>query len=135
MTTRILLVEDNPGDVVLTVEMIEELRLPVEILSIGDAEEAIEFVRRCQSGEEDAPDIILLDINLGRSSGFNVLRAAREDARTKGCFIAVYSGSSSPVDMRRASEYGADAYLLKPMTIDEIDKMSQTLRAIIELKS
>jgi CheY-like chemotaxis protein len=62
----------------------------------------------------------------------DVLRAARAHERTRGIFIAVYSGSSSPLDMKKAEQLGADAYLLKPMTIDEIDRMSATMRTIVE---
>jgi CheY-like chemotaxis protein len=132
MTTKILLIEDNPGDVKLTAELIEDLGLPVEISAIGDGQQALAFVRRCQNGEEDVPDVVLLDINLGRGSGMDVLRAARAHERTRGIFIAVYSGSSSPLDMKKAEQLGADAYLLKPMTIDEIDRMSATMRTIVE---
>ena len=129
--TTVLLVEDNLGDVVLTEEMIEEMRLPVTLSSIRDGTEAMAFIRRCQKGEEAVPDIILLDINLQRGSGLDVLKAAREDESTAKAYIAIYSGSSSPQDMKMAEKYGADAYLLKPMTLDEMERSSDTIRAII----
>jgi CheY-like chemotaxis protein len=126
-----LLVEDNPGDILLTAEMVEEMKLPVSLSSITDGAAAMEFVHRCQRGEEEVPDIILLDINLQRGSGLEVLRAAREHERTAGTYIAIYSGSNSPQDMQQAEKLGADAYLLKPMTMDEIERTSETVRAII----
>ena len=129
--TTMLLVEDNPGDVLLTAEMIEEMELSVALSSIKDGAEAMEFMRRCQKGEEEVRDIILLDINLQRGSGLDVLRAAREHERTAQAYIAIYSGSNSPQDMQRAEQFGADAYLLKPMTMDEIERTSDLVRAII----
>jgi len=123
----ILLVEDNPGDVRLTQEALKESRHPVHLSVARDGVEAIEYLRNC---EPDArPDLILLDLNLPRKSGREVLSEIKADPELKRIPVLVMTTSRAEQDIQKAYSLNANCYITKPMDLDDF---LRTVRSIEE---
>jgi two-component system, chemotaxis family, response regulator Rcp1 len=137
---EILLVEDNPGDVQLTKEALEEGNLFVNLSVANDGVEAMAFLRR-QGEHADAPtpDIILLDLNLPKKGGREVLQEIKADADLKCIPVVVLTTSEAEADI--VSTYGlhANCYITKPVDIDQFIKIVQLLEqfwfTIVQLPS
>ncbi|MFP8955808.1 response regulator [Natrialbaceae archaeon A-CW3] len=116
----ILLVEDNPGDVRLTQEAFKEGRIDNTLHVARDGVEAISFLRH-EDGYEDAPrpDLILLDLNLPRKSGADVLEVLKNDENLRRIPTIVLTSSEAEEDIVSSYESYANAYLTKPIDPDE----------------
>lgn len=125
---HILLVEDNPGDVVLTRRTLEQSSLPNHLHVVGDGESALAYVRQ-QAPFEDAtrPDLVLLDINLPRMGGHDVLRQLKSDPETSMIPVVMLTSSSADADITRAYRQHANAYLTKGFGIEAFAAMIQQL--------
>jgi len=122
---EILLVEDNPGDVMLTQEAFDECLLPHRLSVVGDGEEALQFLR--QAGKyTDAPhpDLVLLDLNLPRKDGRELLAEVKNDPELRHIPVIVLSTSESDQDVARAYRLHANCYLTKPIQMDDFLKKS-----------
>lgn len=128
---HVMIVEDNKADARLVQALLEETGMPTVITFVGDGEKAIEMMESAAKGEGPVPDLVLLDINLPKKNGHEVLSSIREKAHNAHTFIAMCSGSSSCEDIRRSRNNGADAYLLKPMGMEEMDEIINRLRGIL----
>jgi two-component system, chemotaxis family, response regulator Rcp1 len=128
---RVLIVEDNKADARLVRALLEETGMPTQITMVGDGEKAIEMMQSIADGEGLAPDLVLLDINLPKKNGHEVLASIRDHSYLAHTFIAMCSGSSSCEDMRSSRNHGADAYILKPMGMDEMEEIITRLRKIL----
>jgi CheY-like chemotaxis protein len=128
---QVLIVEDNKADARLVRALIEETGLPIKITLIGNGEEAIRMMKAASRGETPAPDLILLDINLPKRNGHEVLAYIRGDSRVADTCVAMCSGSDSFEDMERARSNKANAYLQKPIGTEEMDLMVSSLRQIL----
>ncbi|MEM8798616.1 MAG: response regulator [Pseudomonadota bacterium] len=116
---NILLVEDNPGDVVLTRESLNECKIDSNITVASDGVQALSVLDRSKTeGEGAFPDIILLDLNLPKLSGFAVLNAIKTDGILKRIPVMVLSSSQAPEDIIRCYDYHANCYVRKPNSID-----------------
>ena len=117
---RILLVEDNEADVRLTREALREAGDGVRLTAVGDGEQALAYLRR-QEGFSEAPrpDLVLLDLNLPRKNGREVLREIKADHRLSLIPVVVLSTSASPSDVAACYELHANAYVTKPRDFDE----------------
>ena len=116
---EILLAEDNPGDVMLTRKALEQGKLANNLHVTTDGVDALEFLR--QDGEyEDAPrpDLILLDLNMPRKDGQEVLEELRADDDLRRIPVVVLTSSESEEDIVRSYELNANAYLTKPVDFD-----------------
>lgn len=115
----ILLVEDNPGDVRLAREALRE-DLPRDGLAVaGDGSEALAYLRReGPHGAAAAPALILLDLNLPRMDGRELLAAIKADARLKAIPVVVLSSSGAPQDIERAYALHANCFVTKPADLD-----------------
>jgi CheY-like chemotaxis protein len=116
----VLLVEDNPGDVRLTLEVLRESRVSTDVQVAGDGEQAMAFLRA--EGEHTGrkrPNLVLLDLNLPRKSGFEVLAECKSDKGLRRVPIVVLSGSSAGHDVVRAYDLHANAYVTKPLDLQE----------------
>jgi CheY-like chemotaxis protein len=115
----VLLVEDNPRDVRLTQRAFVQTGLPHNLRVVRDGDEALAYLRRegayKEPGTAPRPDVILLDLNLPRMSGHDVIQCLKQDARFKHLPVIVLTTSGRPDDVRLAYEAGANAYLLKPV--------------------
>ena len=117
---QILLVEDNPGDVRLTIEALREGRIANRLHVAGDGEEAMAFVRR--EGVHRGvprPDVILLDLNLPRKDGREVLAELKADPDLHRIPVIVLTTSSAEADVLRSYDLHANCYISKPIGYDE----------------
>jgi DNA-binding response OmpR family regulator len=126
--TRVLLVEDNPYDSLMAKEFIKEAGIAAEVVSVPDGEKALDILEKVRQGKLNSFDLVLLDLNLPRKSGFEVLERLRD--RNGRPFVAVFSGSCTLEDRMRAETEGADAYLVKPVGSSEVDAIVACLRDI-----
>ncbi|WP_319431353.1 response regulator [Mycobacterium sp. RTGN5] len=125
---HILLVEDNPGDVRLTQEALRGARVANDLHVVGDGEEAIEYLRR-RGRYVDAPrpDIILLDLNLPRLDGREVLIDIKSDPDLAKIPIIVLTSSSAERDIQSAYELHANCYISKPVDFTEFIEAVRSL--------
>jgi CheY-like chemotaxis protein len=116
---RILLVEDSPEDVLLTRESLKEAKVANELLVVDDGESALDFVHR-RGNYEDAPrpDVIILDLNLPRKDGREVLLELKEDPELKMIPVVILTTSASEEDVMSSYDHHANAYVRKPVTLD-----------------
>jgi two-component system, chemotaxis family, response regulator Rcp1 len=128
---QVLIVEDNNADARLVRALLEETGMPTDIMLVRDGEGAIRMMESAEKGESPAPDLVLMDINLPKKNGHEVLTKIRELDRLAKTYVAMCSGSSSEEDIVRASNNHANAYLHKPMGVEEMDDMVNDLRRIL----
>jgi len=127
---QILLVEDNPGDVRLTREALKEAKFRNKVQVVGDGVEALAYLRReGQYSGAMRPHLIMLDLNLPRMDGREVLAAIKKDADLRRIPVVVLSSSEAENDIARAYELHANAYVTKPV---DIDHFLQVVKAIEE---
>ena len=120
MTHLILLVEDNAGDVRLTREALREADVDVELVAVPDGEQALAYLRR--DGEfagATPPDLILLDLNLPKKNGLEVLEEVRRDTTLRRTPVIMLTTSSSARDIGACYELGVNCYVVKPLDLDE----------------
>ena len=127
---RVLLVEDNEADVRLTREALREPGPPVRLWSVADGEQALAFLRR-QDGFTDAqrPDLVLLDLNLPRKGGLEVLEELRADTELATVPVVVLSSSDAEHDVLSSYAHGARSYVVKPHDLDAFIDVIAALRA------
>lgn len=125
---HILLVEDNPGDVRLTREALRGAKVANDLRVVGDGEEAIEYLRR-RGRYVDAPrpDIVLLDLNLPRLDGRDVLIDIKSDPDLAKIPIIVLTSSSAERDIQSAYELHANCYISKPVNFTEFIEAVRSL--------
>lgn len=114
----ILLVEDNPMDVDLTLRAFAKRKLANPVDVARDGEEALDLVEQWDAGTTRPPALILLDLQLPKVSGLDVLRAIKGHPRFRILPIVVLTTSDESADMRTAYELGANSYILKPVSFD-----------------
>ena len=125
---HILLVEDNEGDVVLTLEALKEARLKNKISVVRDGEEAIEFLyKRNRYAHVEMPQLILLDINLPKMDGKEVLLRIKSDPDLKKIPVVVLTTSSSEKDILEAYNNYANCYITKPVDLDKFIDVIRTV--------
>lgn len=111
---EILLVEDNPGDVRLTQEGLHHARVRSRLHVVTDGEEAMAFLR----GPQVRPDLILLDLNLPRKDGREVLQEIKSDPVLRRIPVVVLSTSAEQADIAHAYDHHANCYVTKPLDLD-----------------
>lgn len=116
---QILLVEDDPGDVVITREAFAENKVRNQLSVVSDGEAAMAFLRR-EEGFAGAPrpDLILLDLNLPRKAGHEVLAEIKSDADLQRIPVVVLTTSDAEEDILRSYDLHANAYVTKPVDFD-----------------
>jgi DNA-binding response OmpR family regulator len=115
---RILLVEDNPGDVDLIREMLDETRFSFDITVLADGALAVEYLLRQRQPHDEVdawpPDLMMLDLNLPKVSGHEVLRTTRHTEGLCGLPIIVLTSSGAARDITTSYALGANCYITKP---------------------
>jgi len=127
-TAEILLVEDNEGDILLTFEAFKSARVSNHISAVRDGEEAIEYLHK-QGQFHDAitPDIILLDLNLPKKDGRQVLQEIKQHPDLKRIPVVVLTSSKSEWDVVNTYNRHANSYIVKPVTLE---KFAEVISAI-----
>jgi len=117
---EILLVEDNPGDVRLTVEAFNEGKVRNNLSVVADGVEALAFLRREGKYADAArPDLILLDLNLPKKDGREVLAEIKEDPNLRRIPVVVLTTSQEEKDILQAYDLRTNAYITKPVDLDQ----------------
>ncbi len=125
---EILLVEDNPGDVRLTMELLRESKIHNRISVVKDGIEATAYLRK--EGEfrgAPRPDLILLDLNMPRKDGREVLAEIKQDPDLKRIPIVILTTSSAEEDIVRSYNHHANAYITKPVDLDQFAKVVHSI--------
>jgi chemotaxis family two-component system response regulator Rcp1 len=135
---EILLVEDNPGDARLAVEALKDSKVRNNLYHVRDGVQAMDFLR--QRGEYAGaivPDLVLLDLNLPRKDGREVLEEIKEDPELKLIPVVVLTTSEAERDLVRTYDLHANAYVVKPIDLDRFIEVVQAIEdfwfAIVKL--
>ncbi len=113
----VLLVEDNPDDVVMIREAFEQSLMPIQLYVVSNGEQAIKFVRRTDA-DAPRPSLILLDLNLPIRNGLDVLAELKGDTEFLAIPIVVLTTSLAPSDIQQCYSLHANAYIVKPPDFD-----------------
>ncbi len=125
---EILLVEDNPGDVRLTQEAFKEDKMTNTLHVARDGMEAMAFLRR-ENGFTDAPrpDLILLDLNLPKKSGSEVLAEIKQDDDLRRIPVVILTTSTAAEDILKTYDFHANCYITKPVDLDQFIKVVKSI--------
>jgi chemotaxis family two-component system response regulator Rcp1 len=125
---EILLVEDNPGDVRLTREALREGKLRNNLAVAVDGVEAIAYLRReGKFADATRPDLILLDLNLPRKDGREVLQEIKADASLRNIPVVVLTSSRAEEDIARAYDLHANCYVTKPVDFEQFIRVVKSI--------
>ena len=126
----ILLVEDNPGDVRLTREAMKEAHIAVNLLVANDGLEAMKMLRQeAPYGSQPLPDLVLLDLNMPKMDGREVLRQIKSSDDLKHIPVVVLTTSAAEADIAHAYDMHANCYITKPV---DLDRFISVVRSIEE---
>lgn len=127
---HVLLVEDDAGDVELTREALNDSKLALELHVVEDGEKALQFLRH-DPPYKDAPqvDLVLLDLNLPRVDGREVLRTMKSDDALKSVPVVVVTTSDAESDILRSYHLGANCYVTKPVGLDQFVHVVKSIEA------
>ncbi|WP_375443237.1 response regulator [uncultured Nostoc sp.] len=138
MPIEVLLVEDNPGDAQLTRIALEDSKISIHLNVVEDGVEAMAFLRKQEKYVKAAhPDIVLLDLNLPRKDGREVLAEIKADEKLKRIPVVILTTSQSEEDILKAYNLSANCYITKPVDFDQFVKIVQSIEnfwfAIVKL--
>jgi CheY-like chemotaxis protein len=125
---HILLVEDNEGDILLTTEAFEDAKIHVKLSVVKDGMEAIDFVnKQGRYKAADQPDLVLLDVNLPKKNGHEVLKYIKENETIKHIPVIMLTTSSAEKDINRSYNNYVNCYITKPVEVDDFMKVVSTI--------
>lgn len=128
MPIEVLLVEDSPGDVRLTQEAFRDANRSIHLHVVSDGVEAMAFLRREGTyAHEPRPDIVLLDLNLPRMDGREVLAHIKEDQSLKTIPTVILTTSDSEADIVKCYQLQANCYLSKPVQLDAFETLVKSI--------
>ena len=121
---RVLLVEDNPGDIRLTQEALKESKMDIHLDVVSDGEQAVDFLmKRNKYVDSIRPHIILLDFNLPKKNGIEVLKEIKAHESLMKIPVIVLTTSDADHDISKAYSLHANCYILKPVDFDDFAKV------------
>jgi two-component system response regulator len=128
---RILLIEDNPDDEMLTLRAFRKSNLKNELVTVHDGAEALDYLfgQGVYAGRnpEDVPHLILLDLKLPKIDGLEVLHRIRQDGRTRLVPVVILTSSKEQEDLVRSYSLGANSYVRKPIDLNQFISAIQQL--------
>ena len=125
---QVLLVEDNPGDVRLTKEVLKEGKLLNQVTVVGDGVEALSFLRRQgQYANAVQPELILLDLNLPKKDGREVLAEIKTDPGLRRIPVVILTTSSAEDDILRTYDLHANCYITKPVDLEQFMRVVKSI--------
>lgn len=127
-----LLVEDNRADVLLVQEAIALYELPLVLHVLDDGEKAFEFIERVDAGLGTCPRVLLLDLNLPKRTGQEVLQRIRQSPMCKDIPVLIITSSNSLKDRNEVAALGASGYFSKPPDYQEFLKVGGAVKRLIE---
>lgn len=128
-----LLAEDNVADVLLIQEAIEFHHVPIELYIVGDGEKAIEFFQKAEADPNaPRPELLLLDLNLPKMSGKEVLQRVRQSERCKNILVLILTSSDLSSDRDAVVALGANRYFRKPTSYSQFMKVGEIMNEILQ---
>jgi CheY-like chemotaxis protein len=128
---RILVVDDNPADLFLIREALASAGVMDYALEVAeDGDEALRMLNAGVAGQ-DRPILIVLDLNLPKRGGTEVLQAIRKNPQTADMLVVTWTSSIAPQEAERLRELGVDEHIVKPMRLEEYTQIGQTLRNLL----
>lgn len=125
---EILMVEDNPGDVRLTQEALKTAKIWNEFNVVSDGAAALDYLRRKNPYETSVrPDLVLLDLNLPKKDGREVLAAMKADSSLKTIPVVILTTSQAEEDVVRAYSHHANCYVTKPVDFEQFTRIVQAI--------
>ncbi|MFA6002065.1 MAG: response regulator [Thermoleophilia bacterium] len=125
---HILLVEDNPGDVRLTVEILKEAKVLNALDVAEDGVEALSFLKReGRFADKPAPDLILLDLNLPRKDGRELLADIKQDPSLRHIPVVILTSSDAEADIIKTYDLHANCYITKPINLDQFMEVVKSI--------
>jgi chemotaxis family two-component system response regulator Rcp1 len=131
--TNILIVEDNPADVLLIREALEEHAVRANVYVVTDGEKALRFID-AGATSVPCPDLVILDLNLPRRNGREVLAHIRASEEMSKVSVVILSSSDAPRDIEETFRLGVTQYLRKPSTLSEFMQIGGKLRELLGIK-
>jgi two-component system, chemotaxis family, response regulator Rcp1 len=128
---RILLIEDNKADVLLVREALEQHKVRCEIIVIADGEVAVKFIDEIGAGLQPSPDLVIVDLNLPKKPGKEVLKRLRECAACKDIAVVVLTSSEARKDKEDIAPFTPLHYLKKPSKLDDFIALGGLFRQIL----
>lgn len=129
---RILVIEDNPGDVLLIRRALAKHNVDAEVTELRDGRLALEFVVMLDADQTVlTPDVVLVDLNLPRATGTLILAKLKQSQRCGLVPVIMMTSSDSPMDQEAARRLGADAYFAKPNDLSGFLKLGETIRSLL----
>ena len=125
---KVLIVEDNPGDIELAKEALRETSLTLDLHVAEDGEEALDFLRQ-EQGDHPRTDLVLLDLNMPKVSGHEVLEEMKNDSELRLIPVVVFTSSSAREDIEAAYDRHANCYITKPGDLDDLVDVVRALEA------
>jgi CheY-like chemotaxis protein len=133
---RILLAEDNDGDIFLVRRALEKRGVPHQLTVARNGEEALELLERVESGpSSEAPRLILLDLNLPKIDGAQVLACIRKTHAFRATPVIVLTSSDSPKDRESALALGANVYFRKPTDLQSFMYLGEVVERVLQDRS
>jgi len=130
---NVLLVEDNAADINLVEEALEEAQLDCCLHILRDGVQALAFLEQLDAEpERSAPQVVLLDLNLPKVGGEEVLKRVRMSPRCRDAKVLIISSSDAPSDRDRAMKLGATDYFRKPSSLQQFMLLGTKVRAMLE---
>jgi CheY-like chemotaxis protein len=129
---RILIIEDNPGDVLLFQVALSDAGLDCELSEISDGQTALDFVRKEHA---TLPDLVILDLNLPKASGREILAEIRATPAFRPVPVVIWTSSNARADRTHLEELGVTRYLVKPPEFRQLGPLGATIKEILENKS
>jgi two-component system response regulator len=123
----ILLVEDSPDDVLFTLRAFERNKISNEVVVAADGEQALEYLLPADEAKALTPALVLLDVNLPKIDGLEVLRRIRSHPRTTGLPVVVLTTSNEERDIVESYRMGANSFVRKPVTFGEFVEATKVL--------
>jgi two-component system, chemotaxis family, response regulator Rcp1 len=130
-----VLIEDTGLDVFLVRESILVHNIPAELHAIEDGELAMEYLKKVEAGQAPVPQLFLLDLNLPRRDGHEVLAEIRQSSRCASVPVVIMTSSDSAEDHARTAALGASSYFRKPPGYAAFLKLGELIRELLGLES
>ncbi|MGH9666604.1 MAG: response regulator [Bryobacteraceae bacterium] len=131
MALCVLLVEDNPADVLLVREALEEHFVKAEVFVVNDGQKAIDFIDDADAGTGPRPQFVILDLNLPKKSGHEVLRHIRGTRTLADLRVIVLSSSDAPRDREAMAGLGLVQYIRKPSSLEDLAAVGVLLERLL----
>jgi CheY-like chemotaxis protein len=128
-TREVLLIEDNLTDAEIVVDALQTTGPETHVTVVTQGDRALEHLRALQSGERRRPDLVLLDLRLGDTSGHDLLTFIKTDASLTSIPVVVLTNSRDEADVERAYRQHANSYITKPVELDHFVDVLRSLSA------